>query len=271
MSSFTPNHSIMEEETFEYHHKKFDQNKRLRKNSSGSSNGDYECIKVEIERINEESPQQRNQETNKNFKYSAPETNCKRSFSPNTQGNSYTDTLILPEPKRPRSSSFGSSSSYTSSNASYSPLPFIYQPTTTSASKHPSQALSLPATATVLPKISDDTLRSICKYHGNMVRKFPKKERSPKDQERRNKNTIACRMSRRVKKLEHIAIEEQYKEFTQQTFDIIEQSMRATAYLHELMKLSPETEKEHKPTTLMTSSGQQKKPFTIAYLMGREE
>ncbi|ALC38396.1 CG15479 [Drosophila busckii] len=101
-----------------------------------------------------------------------------------------------------------------------------------SESTHSSSTHSLPAS------ISSDALRDICKYHGNMVRRFPKKERTPKDQERRNKNTIACRMSRRVKKLEHFAIEEQYKEFSVEHLKIVEQSMRANAYLHHLRQLT---------------------------------
>lgn len=135
----------------------------------------------------------------------------------------------------------------------------------------------IPPTSAILPKISHETLSNICKYHSNMVRKFPKKERSPKDQERRNKNTIACRMSRRVKKLEHIAIEEQYKEFSQQTYEIIEKSIRATAYLNELMKLCKSPERKSKSLQEVTKSEKvsgmrrEKKPFTIAYLTGTEE
>uniref|UniRef100_A0A0A1WWM6 BZIP domain-containing protein n=1 Tax=Zeugodacus cucurbitae TaxID=28588 RepID=A0A0A1WWM6_ZEUCU len=89
-------------------------------------------------------------------------------------------------------------------------------------------------TSVVLSRIGEDKLRSICTYHTNMVRTFPKKERSPKDQERRNKNTIACRMSRRVKKLEQIALEEECKEFEAQELAMTEDMLRATAYLEQL-------------------------------------
>ncbi|XP_065356482.1 protein Mabiki-like [Calliphora vicina] len=247
------------EESFEYRHKKFDQSsKRLRSDSLSSSTGDYECIQVEIERISEisASPSSSN----------SLETNNKRSYSPETSESNYS------EAKRPRSSSFGS---YTQA---FSPLNNLRQTLT----PFTTTAVAVPPAAAILPKISDETLRSICKYHGNMVRKFPKVERTPKDQERRNKNTLACRMSRRVKKLEHIAIEEQYKEFSQQTFDIIEQSMRSTAYLHELMQLLSCQQLGEMATqqpinsmllteSASTSSAQQKKPFTIAYLAGSEE
>lgn len=112
--------------------------------------------------------------------------------------------------------------------------------------------------------ISPEALRDICKYHGNMVRKFPKKERTPKDQERRNKNTIACRMSRRVKKLEHLAVEEQYKEFTAQHLKIVEQGMRANAYFHHLNQLVKldQTKLNHPPPAPVPH-----KNFSIDYLM----
>ncbi|XP_022220188.1 protein Mabiki [Drosophila obscura] len=123
-----------------------------------------------------------------------------------------------------------------------------------------------------LTSISAAALQNICKYHGNMVRKFPKKERTPKDQERRNKNTIACRMSRRVKKLEHLAIEEQYNEFSSQHLKIAEQSMRACVYLNHLQQLVQQESKETKgPAT--TPKPPQKVPmaaknFSIEYLIG---
>ncbi|XP_050320367.1 uncharacterized protein LOC126753178 [Bactrocera neohumeralis] len=94
----------------------------------------------------------------------------------------------------------------------------------------------------VLSRISEDKLRSICTFHTNMVRQFPKKERSLKDQERRNKNTIACRMSRRIKKLEQIAIEEECKELEQQQEAMTEEILRATAYLEQLELLMAQTQ-----------------------------
>ncbi|XP_018786985.1 PREDICTED: rho GTPase-activating protein gacU [Bactrocera latifrons] len=94
----------------------------------------------------------------------------------------------------------------------------------------------------VLSRISEDKLRSICTFHTNMVRQFPKKERSPKDQERRNKNTIACRMSRRIKKLEQIAVEEECKELEQRHEAMTEEILRATAYLEQLELLMAQTQ-----------------------------
>ncbi|KAH8403282.1 hypothetical protein KR222_009689, partial [Zaprionus bogoriensis] len=134
---------------------------------------------------------------------------------------------------------------------------------TSNGSESASSSHSLPTTA-----ISPEALRDICKYHGNMVRKFPKKERTPKDQERRNKNTIACRMSRRVKKLEHLAIEEQYKEYTSQHLKIVEQSMRATAYFNHLNQLA-KLEQAKSPTSSLAAVpvAVPAKNFSIDYLI----
>uniref|UniRef100_T1H2I6 BZIP domain-containing protein n=1 Tax=Megaselia scalaris TaxID=36166 RepID=T1H2I6_MEGSC len=62
--------------------------------------------------------------------------------------------------------------------------------------------------------------------------------RSPKDQEKRDKNTIACRMSRRLKKLEEVAIEEQYKTFKDQYMANLLETQRIVHYMKELIKLS---------------------------------
>ncbi|XP_037808938.1 protein Mabiki-like [Lucilia sericata] len=258
------------EECFEYRHKKFDQSsQRVRSNSLSSSQGDYECVKVEIERLNDNATAT-SSTSSYNINYLANESSLKRTHTNlNSEEHNY-DSGFTPEAKRPRVTSFGSSSTY---SQVFSPLA-IKRQTSTPLNKPSNTSSSIPPPAAILPKISDDTLRNICKYHGNMVRKFPKKERSAKDQERRDKNTIACRMSRRVKKLEHIAIEEQYKEFSQQTFDIIEQSMRATAYLHELMQLTSCQQLKGVEETLKTKTvtgAPQKKPFTIAFLAGNEE
>ncbi|KAI8121141.1 Protein Mabiki [Lucilia cuprina] len=272
------------EECFEYRHKKFDQNsQRVRSNSLSSSQADYECIKVDIERLNNNTSATLSTSSN-NISYLAKESSLKRthialnseehnyasSFLPEAKRSPITrqtstpfikaanisdapnyNSVVIPEANRPRSSSFGSTSSTYSQaytpKASTSRL-HTTTPLTTSASS------AIPPPVAILPKISDDTLRSICKYHGNM-------------------NTIACRMSRRVKKLEHIAIEEQYKEFSQQTFNIIEQSMRATAYLHELMQLTSNqqlkgVECQTSENFVILTKTPAKKPFTIDFLVG---
>lgn len=125
-------------------------------------------------------------------------------------------------------------------------------------SESASSSHSLPSAA-----ISPEELRDICKYHGNMVRNFPKKERTPKDQERRNKNTIACRMSRRVKKLEHLTIEVQYKEYKSEHLKIVEQSERALAYFNYLKNLV----KTPVPASAASPVPAPVKNFSIDYLI----
>lgn len=87
-------------------------------------------------------------------------------------------------------------------------------------------------------KISQETLAEICKYHKNMARKYPSKVRSPRDQEKRDKNTIACRMSRRLKKLEEVAIEEQYKECKDKYLSNLLETQKIVLYMKELIKLT---------------------------------
>ncbi|XP_075154142.1 uncharacterized protein LOC142227460 [Haematobia irritans] len=284
--------SLIIDESFEYRHKKFDQSKRPR-NDSHNSSDDYDFAHVDIERIDDDDADAEPQ-------YQMTTSNTASLYENYMASNSSATSISPPPCKRARTSSFTSVNSY----ANFSPLPMTRtQERRTSTPLTSTSLASISPTAAILPKISDETLRSICKYHGNMVRKFPKKERTPKDQERRNKNTIACRMSRRVKKLEHIAIEEQYKEFSQQTFEIIEQAMRSTAYLNELMKLSNAidngstardieekdvklfaltNENEERSSSSSSSSlsslsspsaisNQEKKPFTIAYLVGNKD
>lgn len=93
---------------------------------------------------------------------------------------------------------------------------------------------------TRLPAIPKEAYEDICKFRSNMVRKFPKKERSVKEQERRDKNTYACRKSRRVKKIEQVAVEEEYKNFKDANLRMAEYAIRAAAYFKELMKMTEE-------------------------------
>ncbi|XP_055850669.1 uncharacterized protein LOC129915214 [Episyrphus balteatus] len=93
---------------------------------------------------------------------------------------------------------------------------------------------------THLPAIPREAYEDICKFRSNMVRKFPKKERSIKEQERRDKNTYACRKSRRVKKIEQVAVEEEYKNYKNANLRMAEYAIRAAAYFKELTKMTAE-------------------------------
>jgi len=115
--------------------------------------------------------------------------------------------------------------------------------------------------------IITEAIQDIFKYHVNMVRKFPKKDRSPKDQERRNKNTIACRMSRRKKKFDDLQIEQQYKECSDEHLKIAEQSLRARVYLNHLKQL---VKQEDHPlvSSRRVPEDNTKSNFSIDYLIG---
>ncbi|XP_017075216.1 protein Mabiki [Drosophila eugracilis] len=115
--------------------------------------------------------------------------------------------------------------------------------------------------------IMTEAIQDIFKYHVNMVRKFPKKERSPKDQERRNKNTIACRMSRRKKKIDDLQIEQHYKECSIEHLKIAEQSLRARVYLNHLKQLVKQDD-HPQPTPRRIHEEHRKRNFSIDYLIG---
>ncbi|KAH8260024.1 hypothetical protein KR026_000591 [Drosophila bipectinata] len=121
--------------------------------------------------------------------------------------------------------------------------------------------------------INADAIQDILKYHVNMVRTFPKKERSPKEQDRRNKNTIACRMSRRKKKFDDLQIEQQYKDFTSEHLKIAEQSVRAKVYLNYLNHLVKQEDIPAPTPPPSTAPRAVKEPnckrnFSIDYLIG---
>lgn len=88
-----------------------------------------------------------------------------------------------------------------------------------------------------LANIPEEALLSLCKYHENMARKYPTRNRSQKDQAKRDKNTVACRVSRRIKKVEEIQIEEQYKESKEKYLENLIETQKTITYIKELLKL----------------------------------
>ncbi|KAH8282282.1 hypothetical protein KR054_006705 [Drosophila jambulina] len=135
-----------------------------------------------------------------------------------------------------------------------------------SSSASVSSDISLPSHSSPSP-ITVSAIRDICKYHVNMVRKFPKKERTPKEQERRDKNTMACRLSRRKKKLDDLEVKEEYDQFLKAHHQMAEQSLRAKVYLDELKLLVERV--NHCQTTPKTSRVENiRRNFSIDYLIG---
>ncbi|KAI9586033.1 protein Mabiki [Glossina fuscipes] len=87
------------------------------------------------------------------------------------------------------------------------------------------------------PTIEEETLKKICEHQERMKRKFPTKERSAKEQERRNKNTESCRITRKMTKLKQIVIEEEYKTDYEENMKIKEKLTRTYTYLNVLLRL----------------------------------
>lgn len=107
------------------------------------------------------------------------------------------------------------------------------------SSRHISKNLQFDRNKGIL-EISKNTMSEICKYHKNMARNHPVVNRSTKEQEKRDKNTKACRLSRRAKKLEEIIMEEEYKESLQMHDDVIEETVRSLLYMQQLLELMGE-------------------------------
>lgn len=86
-------------------------------------------------------------------------------------------------------------------------------------------------------QISQQVINKVCRYHGNMARHHPQRERSIEDQIKRERNTEACRLSRRAKKLEEVLVEQQYQERLLANEKMLEASIRSILYMKALMGL----------------------------------
>ncbi|EDW12304.1 uncharacterized protein Dmoj_GI17610 [Drosophila mojavensis] len=67
-------------------------------------------------------------------------------------------------------------------------------------------------------------------YHANMVRSHTPRLRSPKAQQRRDRNTLACLLSRRARQAKQLAMEQQYEQYRQQHEANLEQQVRLSLY-----------------------------------------
>ncbi|ALC38397.1 CG16813 [Drosophila busckii] len=76
---------------------------------------------------------------------------------------------------------------------------------------------------------NNNPLNSIT-YHANMVRSQTPKQRSPKEQQRRDRNTLACLLSRRARQAKQLALEQQYQQFRQQHEANLQQQIRLSLY-----------------------------------------
>lgn len=86
-------------------------------------------------------------------------------------------------------------------------------------------------------QVSQQVINKVCRYHGNMARHHPQRERSMEEQIKRERNTEACRLSRRAKKLEEMLVEQQYRERLMANEKVLEASIRSILYMKALMGL----------------------------------
>ncbi|KAH8378009.1 hypothetical protein KR093_008477 [Drosophila rubida] len=72
-------------------------------------------------------------------------------------------------------------------------------------------------------------------YHANMVRQ-KSRQRSPREQQRRDRNTLACLLSRRARQAQDAQLALQYEQYRAQQAVIMEQQVRFGLYYRQLLQ-----------------------------------
>ncbi|KAH8402970.1 hypothetical protein KR222_001711 [Zaprionus bogoriensis] len=74
-------------------------------------------------------------------------------------------------------------------------------------------------------------------YHANMVRRSQStRQRSPKEQQRRDRNTLACLRSRRARQAQDALLAYQYEQYCAQQAAVMEQQIRFGLYYRQLLQ-----------------------------------
>ncbi|KAL7741967.1 hypothetical protein ACLKA6_012173 [Drosophila palustris] len=74
-------------------------------------------------------------------------------------------------------------------------------------------------------------------YHANMVRHSQTpRQRSPREQQRRDRNTLACLLSRRARQAQDAHLALQYEHYRAQQAAILEQQVRFSLYYRQLLQ-----------------------------------
>ncbi|XP_051859377.1 protein Mabiki-like [Drosophila nasuta] len=74
-------------------------------------------------------------------------------------------------------------------------------------------------------------------YHANMVRRNQTpRQRSPREQQRRDRNTLACLLSRRARQAQDARMAMQYEQYRAQQAAILEQQVRFSLYYRHLLQ-----------------------------------
>ncbi|KAH8329471.1 hypothetical protein KR074_011434 [Drosophila pseudoananassae] len=78
---------------------------------------------------------------------------------------------------------------------------------------------------------------AVSQYHANMVRRSQtSRQRSPKEQQRRDRNTLACLLSRRAKQAQEERMAQQYEQFRSQHAAMLEQQVRLSLYYRQVLQ-----------------------------------
>lgn len=86
-------------------------------------------------------------------------------------------------------------------------------------------------------------------YHANMVRSQAPRLRCPKAQQRRDRNTLACLLSRRARKAKQVVLEEQYEQYRLQHEANLQQQIRLSLYYVRALQQATATTRAPLPNT----------------------
>ncbi|XP_017132162.1 protein Mabiki [Drosophila elegans] len=77
----------------------------------------------------------------------------------------------------------------------------------------------------------------VSQYHANMVRHSQtRRQRSPKEQLRRDRNTLACLLSRRAKQAQEEQVGRQYEQYRSHHAAMLEQQIRLSLYYRQILQ-----------------------------------
>nr|XP_016998464.2 protein Mabiki [Drosophila takahashii] len=78
---------------------------------------------------------------------------------------------------------------------------------------------------------------SVSQYHANMVRRHQApRQRSPKEQMRRDRNTLSCLLSRRAKQAQEEHVNQQYEQYRSHHAAMMEQQVRLSLYYRQILQ-----------------------------------
>ncbi|KAH8381141.1 hypothetical protein KR200_004133 [Drosophila serrata] len=93
------------------------------------------------------------------------------------------------------------------------------------------------ATSPIPAGKSHGSIPAVSQYHANMVRHSQaKRQRSPKEQQRRDRNTLACLLSRRAKQAQEERMGQQYEQYRRHHAAMLEQQVRLSLYYRHVLQ-----------------------------------